>query len=164
LIRATALLALLALPAIAQAADGAAIYRAITAIRPDRLAKDAPKIPESAYVKAVGGRPATGIEFVDGEKAGKGWGVQLYDLPVSVLWKAVNDDGDQAGRLPVSVSADVAGQRFHSGRYLFQFMPLPIVSDRWWVVHILHNAALYKDSNGTFWEQSWTDATDPSRV
>jgi hypothetical protein len=43
-------------------------------------------------------------------------------------------------------------------------MPLPIVSDRWWVVHILHNAALFTSSDGTFWEQSWTDATDVTRV
>jgi hypothetical protein len=108
-IRAIAAFALILLPALAEAADGAAIYQAITAVRPERLAKDAPNIPEAAYEKAAAGQAATGIEFVDGQKAGKGWGVQLYDLPVQVLWKAVNDDADQAGRLPISVSADVGG-------------------------------------------------------
>ena len=128
------------------------------------MAKDAPAIPQGTYAKAEAGELVSGLEGVDGVSAAKGWGVAVFDIPIEYVWKAVNDEGSYAGRLPVSHSEVVAGRIKHDNRYLFQYMPLPMVDDRWWVTQMRHNAALYKASGGKIWEQAWTDATDTSRL
>ena len=128
------------------------------------MAKDAPVIPDGTYAKADQGELVAGLEGVEGVAAAKGWGVAVFDIPIQFVWKAVNDEGVYANRLPVSHSEVVAGKPKRDDRYLFQYMPLPMVADRWWITHMRHNGALYTASAGKIWEQAWTDATDTSHL
>jgi len=153
--------AFLGVPAVAFAGDLPDIVAQILAARRER-AQEIPDIPADAYTRALGGEVVSGIEFVDGAKAGKGWGVMVYDAPVEAVWQAVNDEETYPGRMPLAVSKVVAGQKHRSGRTLFQYMELPVVNDRWWMVRVSHNAALYEASGGDYWESTWTAATDPS--
>ena len=154
-------LMLLSLAEARTVAEGLAI---LDPLRSQRAADAAPTVPADAYTRAASGEHVKGIQSVEGVAASKGWGVAVFDLPVEAVWKAVNDEKRFAGRLPVSESAVVAGTPNRDGRYLFQYMPLPVVDDRWWVVHMDHNAGLYQQSGGVVWELSWKDATDASRV
>ena len=102
----TIALAAEAVPSTARAADITEIVEQILAARRER-AKDVPDIPADAYTRALGGEVVSGIEFVDGAKAGKGWGVAVYDVPVEAMWKAINDEGTYSGRLPLRVASRV---------------------------------------------------------
>ncbi len=157
-------LLLLLAPAHAHAGPLDDLVERIRGIRSQRLGPDAPDIPAAAYHKALSGQMVTGVEFVDGAKAGKGWGVAVFDQPVEDVWRVVNDEERQVGRIPVDASVIIAGERHQTGRTLFQYMRLPVVTDRWWVVDVTHNGPLYEASGGTFWEQRWTEVADPQRA
>ena len=154
----------LALSGSAALADVQSTADALAPLRAKRMAKDAPTIPAGTYAKAEAGELVSGLEGVDGVSAAKGWGVAVFDIPIESVWKAVNDEGAYAGRLPVSHSEVVAGNPKRDDRYLFQYMPLPMVDDRWWVTHMRHNGAIYTASGGKIWEQAWIDATDDTRL
>lgn len=151
-------------------ADAASVDEVLTEIgqiaplRSMRKARQAPAIPEQAYRNAAEGKPSSGVHFVDGVAAGKGWGVAIFDQPVESVWMAVNSDESFADRLPLSTSTIIEGDLHRDGRILFQYMPLPIVKDRWWIVDVRQNSELYQASNGKLWELAWTDATDEARL
>ena len=154
----------IAIGSLVSSADTQSLVDDLAPFRTKRMAKDAPKIPAGTYAKAESGEYISGLEGVDGVSAAKGWGVAIYDIPIEFVWKAVNDEGTFANRLPVNHSEVVAGKPKRDNRYLFQYMPLPMVDDRWWVTHMRHNGDLYTASGGKIWEQAWTDATDTSRL
>jgi len=155
---------LLLLPTFARAAPIDDVLQEIAPLRALRLAKDAPEIPASAYQKAAEGSPVSGVLMTEEEKAGKGWGVMVYDLPIEAVWMAVNDEPTMARWLPVSISTVIEGVPGANGHVLFEYMPLPIFTDRWWIVEVFHNTELYRASGGKVWEQAWFDATDPDRL
>ncbi len=157
-------MSLLVLVALAQARSVDEALALLEPLRALRHADAAPTVPRSAYASASAGQHVKGIEAVDGVAASKGWGVAVFDLPIEAVWKAVNDEKRFAGLLPVQESAVLTGTPNRDGRTLFQYMELPIVDDRWWVVAMDHNAELYTQSGGVVWELSWKDATDPSRL
>lgn len=126
-------------------------------LRAMRTARAPAEPPTSAYEGALR-KPVSGFEPVAGTTA-KAWGVAVFELPVEALWMAINDESRMAGRLPVSMSTVVGGEVRKAPRRVFEYMPLPIVSDRWWVVDVEHNAPMYLASKGRLWEASWTDAT-----
>lgn len=119
---------------------------------------------EAAYASVASGEVQAGVIMVEEEKAGKGWGLVLYDAPVEAVWMAINDqDGVVEGR-PVAVSVVVEGPKTGAERLLFQYLEVPIFKDRWWIVQIHHNAPLYEASQGKVWEQHWTYVDDPPRL
>lgn len=152
------------LPATAAASSVDEVLAEVAPLRALRLATDAPEIPAEAYAKAAQGKRVSGIEAVEGIAAAKGWGVAIYDQPVEAVWKAVNDEAQHPSRLPIAHSAVVRGTPALTGRYLFEYMPLPVVRDRWWIVEVHHNADLYARSGGRVWEEAWDDATDPTML
>ncbi len=137
--------------------------------RVHRGVREAPKIPESAYLKALSGEVVSGIEGVEGVAAAKGWGLMLMHLPVEQVWATVNDETIQPGVMPVSHSLVIAGERWQEERTVFQYMPLPFpISDRWWMTQIHFSSSFYTASGGRFWEMYWTDKTHihtpPSKI
>jgi len=125
--------------------------------RPHRMTETAPNIPESAYQTALDGDIAAGIEVVEDIKAAKGYGVVVVDVPIATLWKAVTDEDHHANVLPITHSKTVEGAPRSANHTVFQFMDIPVLTDRWWVVRIRYNSALYSASSGRAWELVWTD-------
>jgi hypothetical protein len=126
-----------------------------------RAADRAPVISAETYERALKG-PVTGIQFVDGVNAAQGWGVAVYDMPIEQVWQGLVSENEHAGVTPVSVSQVIKGAPYADGRMLFQYMPLPIVTDRWWVVKLRHNKRLYEASGGRMWELYWSDDSNPA--
>lgn len=119
-----------------------------------------PVIPAAAYTKALGGQIATGVEMVEGVAAGKAWGVSKLDIAASDVWKAVNSDEVFEDYMPVDHSDVVSGRKHADGRYIFQYMPLPLVDDRWWITKLQHNTKLFTESGGRIMELYWFDQMD----
>lgn len=144
----------MAMTAVAAPLD---VVEELRPLRSLRSARSPAEPEDAAYGKALD-RPVAGIEPVAGTTA-KGWGVLIVPEPIEAVWMAVNDEARMGGKLPVSLSRVIGGDARRAPRRVFEYMPLPIISDRWWVVDVSHNAELYTASGGRMWEVSWTDAT-----
>ena len=88
-------------------------------------------------------------------------GVMMSELPVELLWQAINDDHHHAddGHLPLRVSEVVLGRPGQDRRELFQYYAKAGFG-RWWVVRLVMNEALFKASDEVLWELRWKDAME----
>ncbi len=131
----------------------------VMAHRDARMANGAPIVPQSAYEDALAGERVARISRVVGVGAAKAWGVAVVDAPVETVWMVVNDESALGEHLPVSTAQVVDGTSGTAPRRVFEYLPLPIISDRWWMSDVSHNGQLYTATEGRAWEQVWTDAT-----
>ena len=128
----------------------------VMAHRDARMADGAPIVPQSAYEDALAGERVAQISRVDGIAAAKAWGVAVVDAPIETVWMVVNDESALGEHLPVSTAQVVQGTARSAPRRVFEYLPLPIISDRWWMSDVSHNGPLYTATNGRAWEQVWT--------
>jgi len=166
-ILASLLAAALTPTAQAKGADHAAIQARLAEIEPlrsQRIAKDPPTIPASAWEQVAAGKIATGVQEVPGYKAKMGWGAALLEVDVATMWRALNEELHHKDLLGLDHVEVVKGSACQYGRQVLMVMPLPIVSDRWWVVQNSENTKLNAASGGRIWELRWdgvADATVP---
>ena len=125
----------------AHADEATQIHQQLIALRAQRLAPGPPQVTVGQVRAALGGTTVTDLEMVEGVKAAKGYGLKVYDLPVAALWKAVVDERHHANYLPVQVSKVIRGDPTQTGRTIFQYIDLPVVSDRWWTVMLTPEAS-----------------------
>jgi hypothetical protein len=132
--------------------------RALESHRSVRLAR-APRIPDSAYLSAAQGKVVKAVIAQEGAESGKAWGVYVSPVSVQPLWKAINDEPHLVGYIPVTESVVVKGTVRGSGALVFQYLAIPVpgVSDRWWLTRVRFNPALYKACEQRCWELSWMD-------
>ena len=122
-----------------------------------RTSGTAPNIPRADYQAALNGEIVTGIEVIEDIKAAKGYGIVAVDLPIDTLWKAIADEDHHAGQLPVSHSRTIDGKPRSIDHTIFQYIEVPILTDRWWLVRIRYNNNLYTATGGRAWELWWSD-------
>ena len=132
------------------------LYASFQQWRGLRASDSAPRISETTFRAAVGGKTQSGVEFVEGVDAGKGWALGILESPIWAVWQAVLDAPNLSRFMPIDHSAAIQRARL-SGAVVFQYMSLPVVSDRWWCVQQQHNRRLYEASNGLAWELTWKD-------
>ncbi|HMV65204.1 MAG TPA: hypothetical protein PKA64_00040 [Myxococcota bacterium] len=82
-------------------------------------------------------------------------GVAVLDVPISRLWAAINDDRSKVEWTALDYLALLDGQYCQAPRRVFQFLPVPLLTDRWWVVDIGYNEAIASASGGRVREQTW---------
>jgi hypothetical protein len=141
----------------AMAADAQALGIQLEAWRPHRLAKSGPSITVDEVGQALSGKIVSGVEVVENIKAGKGYALAVFDIPIAHIWRGIVDEDHHAEHLMVDVSKTVEGTPRQDQHTLFQYLDVPIFSDRWWVVKQDFNEALYASSQGRAWEVAWTD-------
>lgn len=125
-------------------------------LRSDRIAKEAPPIPEEMYLKAAAGGVPTGLLSAEGTAAKKAYGVAIVDVPIERLWAAINDDAGKLEVTRLSYAEVIEGSPCSVPRTIFQYLPTPlVVADRWWVVDIAHNLAAATSSQGRVREMHW---------
>lgn len=152
---------------VAAAADPATITSRLTEIdtvRSLRAAEGVPTIPESAYASILSGDVETGIVSVEGHAAKKAWGLAVVDAPIERLWAAINDDLGGVAYNKLEMSEVVSGTRCNSGRGVLQLLPVPWVTDRWWITFITANDAISTATSGRVRENTWQSNNDPSLV
>ena len=146
---------LLMLTLAAQADEGTNLHSARQSWKSLRDGVTA-EVPPSAYVSAIAGEITSGLQEDPGTGVSRAWGVGVLEVPIEAVWRGLTDMTGFAQWMPVDFAAAISnGQR--SGAVVFQFIRLPIVSDRWWCVQQQHNAELYRASSGQAWELTWSD-------
>ena len=120
-----------------------------------RLLKNNPKIPQSAYQKAARGEVATGLQEVKGHQAQIGWGVAIFDIPIKHLYASINEEESHVDYTAVSFGKVVRGKACSNGREVLMILPLPIVSDRWWVTNQFTNPKMRLASKNKAAELVW---------
>ncbi len=133
----------------------------MAALRALRITDHAPPIPREAWQQAAGGEIVTGIAVVEGHKARAGWGVAVLPVEIGMLWSGLSDVGSHRSLPGLSHVEIVHGAPCTDLRRVMMVMPLPIVSDRWWVVESRSNTALAAQTDGHVRELIWTGVIDP---
>jgi hypothetical protein len=158
------MLALILGTCLAHAVSGAEVAAQLESLKAHRGIETAPKIPASAYQQALDGRIAKGIEVVESIKAAKGYGVAVFDIPIADMWKAIADESHHAGATSVSISEVISGSPRTHDHVIFQYLDIPMLSDRWWLVNIRYTSGLYTASSGQLWELTWKDKNSDSAL
>jgi hypothetical protein len=97
-----------------------------------------PRIPSSAYERALGGALVASVDTGSGA-VGAAWGVVAMNEPIERVWMAVNDEVGLERHLPTQTAAVLVGSDHGAPRTLYEYLPLPVVQDRWWVVEVEHS-------------------------
>jgi len=94
------------------------------------------------------------------------YGLGIMNTPIANLWSALNDETRQAQYTAVAHSELIAGERCEEGRKIFQYLeiPVPFVSNRWWIGLPRGNARLMRDSGGAVRELTFSSSVDKSLV
>ncbi|MCB9677716.1 MAG: hypothetical protein H6737_21600 [Alphaproteobacteria bacterium] len=132
----------------------------VAPLRKQRLGRWDPEIPASAYATVAKGDVATGITAVPGSKARIAWGLSVLEAPIDRLFSAVNDDRNKPDYSKLSHVELLEGEFCAPRRLTFQYLPIPIISDRWWVIEQRINAEVHAASAGTVREMVWVKLED----
>ena len=120
-----------------------------------RLLDTNPTIPVTAYQKAARGEVATGLQKVADHPAQIGWGVAIFDVPIAHLFASINEEENHVDHTAVSFGKVVRGKKCRDAREVLMILPLPIVTDRWWITHQFTHPKIRRVSNGTVAELVW---------
>ncbi|MBW2255117.1 MAG: hypothetical protein JRI25_11025 [Deltaproteobacteria bacterium] len=105
----------------------------VAPLRDSRLAEWVEPIDPDDYERAAGGRVTTGVIAVEGEKARQAYGVGVLEVPIAKLWAAINDDDGKARKTSLAYAELLSGEACRTPRKVFQYLPVPVFTDRWWV-------------------------------
>ncbi|MBM76663.1 MAG: hypothetical protein CMK59_14750 [Proteobacteria bacterium] len=119
-----------------------------------RLVDYTPTIPQSAYQKAAKGYVATGLDDT------VGWGVAVFEVPINELWRGINHELHHTGLTPVSHTEIIKGTPCSDGRWVLMEMPIPLITDRWWITEQLTAPNLFLSSQGVVRELSWKEVKE----
>lgn len=130
----------------------------IEALRELRVEKTAPRPSAADVRKAAQGTVVSGLI---GRKA---WAVAVMDVPIGKLWAGLNDETRQPGYTSIAYAELISGSLCKSNRRVFQYLPVPMISDRWWIGIRYSNSKLSQASGGSVREMYWRSSTDPTEV
>jgi hypothetical protein len=132
--------------------------RAIEPLRAQRVQKGAPLPSDEDIRKAAAGTVVSGV------RGTTGWGVAVLNLPIGRLWAGLNDETRHPGYTATAYSELMSGAPCASGRKVFQYLPVPMLDDRWWVSVLRTNQTLQRDSGGAVRELYFQGGSDPAEV
>ena len=130
----------------------------IEPLRASRLERAAPRSTDDDVRKAAQGSVAV---HVSGYKA---WATAVLNLPIGKFWAGLNDETRHPGYTAVAYSELIKGSPCQSGRAVLQYLPIPMVTDRWWIGHIRSNANIARASSNSVREMVWRGSVDPTEV
>ncbi|MEC7983989.1 MAG: hypothetical protein VX278_02425 [Myxococcota bacterium] len=128
-----------------------------------RLGEGIPQIPEEAYQRAAQGEIITGIQEVSGHSASIGWGVAVLKAPIDDFWAGINDGEAHVGKTPIQFAKVISGEPCMDQREMLMILPIPIVSDRWWIIRSSTNPSLKLESKGRMREMSWSNVSNAEK-
>ncbi len=132
----------------------------IEPLRSLRLAEVTPEVAAEGWLKVAAGEVVTGLDDVPGHSPRLGWGVAVLDVEIGALWRAINEDLWHGDALDMDLVEIVAGTACASDRRVLRVMPVPVLTDRWWVVQYTVNHRLRDASGGRMRELRWSGVTD----
>lgn len=130
--------------------------------RPMRIQASAPRPTEADLRKAASGVVVTGL--LEAKTGTRAYGVAVVPMSISLFWAALNDETRQPGYTAIGYSEIVSGRPCASGRHVLQFLPVPMMSDRWWIGILTKNSKLMTASGGAVRELAWQSSIDPAEI
>ncbi len=130
--------------------------------RPWRIQPSAPRPTAADLNKAAGGAVVTGL--IPSKSASKAYAVAIVGVPIARLWSALNDETRHPGFTAVEYSELLSGRPCASGRRVLQFLPVPMLADRWWIGILTKNSKIMSASGGAVRELAWQSSIDPAEV
>lgn len=127
-----------------------------------RIWASAPKPSEAELRKVAAGAVVTGLLVSD--DGSRAYGAAIVPMPIGVFWSALNDETRHPGYTPIGYSELLAGRACASGRRVLQFLPVPMLADRWWIGVLTINQKLMSASGGAVRELAWKSSVDPAEV
>lgn len=127
-----------------------------------RLQREAPAVSEPELRKVVAGAVVTGTR--DATMGSKAYGAAILSVGLPTLWAALNDETRHPGYTAVAYSELLEGRVCHSGRRVLQYLPVPFITDRWWIGVLTANAGVRSASGGSVRELAFDSLTDPALV
>jgi hypothetical protein len=137
-----------ALTLAATPAEGLAKVDEAARFRSMRMAQGVPPVPRPAYQEALDGRIATGLEAHPTMSAKKAWGVAVLNVNIKKLAAAINDDRSKLEYTRLAYAEIVKGAWCESGRSVFQFIKVPMLTSRWLISHPTWNKPIELASGG----------------
>lgn len=149
---------------MAWAVDADQLERRLAEVAPmrDWRLYQAPTPSSSDVRKAATGTIVTGLLNTD--SGSKAYGVAVVPVDIGTFWAALNDETRHPGYTAVSYSELVSGSVCRSGRKVLQYLPVPMLADRWWVGILTLNSKLMSQSGGAVRELAFTSSVDASLV
>jgi hypothetical protein len=140
------------------------LYKRVVELQPERVILEAPTPLLAEVRRSLSGETPTGTRRVAGVDAVQGYGLHVFDVPIDQVWMAINDTPHQRAFTAIDRTETIAGTPRANGRVSFQFLEIPVIPDRWWVVRTQNNGALFDRTHGEVWEMGWVDATSDAAV
>ncbi len=133
-------------------------------VRSQRLLSGLPTIPASAYATLESGGVVTGVQDTGGTLK-RVWGVGILNRSPAELGAAISDDERKPKFTDLSKAVILSGRACASGRVVFQYLDVSLLSDRWWVVEQLTNEGIAAATSGKVREYVWKAVSDaPARL
>ena len=89
-----------------------------------------------------------------------GWGIGIFQVEIQELYAALNEEESHTGLSPVDYTKIIQGAACTNHRQVMMHLPIPMLSDRWWVTVQGTNPALRQISNGQMAELTWNALSD----
>jgi len=121
------------------------------------------KFTVAEYAQVIGGESVFKARKLPGSDIAEGGVARILQVPAWQIWRAVVDEPHHKDFMPQIFFADVlegAGQ----GRLIFDFLEIPFLDDRQWVVEAKHWGALWTKSSGRIWMASFKTPEDQAAV
>jgi len=137
--------------------DASSLLRIVSdtqSLRTYRLGTNLPTLPISAYQQAASGTVAAGLD------GGVGWGVGVFDIGIEELYAAINEEEAHVGLSPVNYTKILKGAPCSNQRQVMMHLPIPMLSNRWWVTTQGTNPAIRTKSKGHMAELTWQAIKD----
>ncbi|MCA9491957.1 MAG: hypothetical protein KC621_18620 [Myxococcales bacterium] len=128
-----------------------------------RVWASAPHPSETELRKIAGGAVVTTLVGASGGGTSAYAGA-IVPMDIGHFWAALNDETRHPGYTAVSYSELLSGRICQSGRRVLQFLPVPMLADRWWIGVLTKNSKIMTASGGSVRELSWTSSIDPAEI
>ena len=123
-------------------------------LRVHRQANKLPTIPKETYAQVSINHIVTGLTDV-GDDAKVGWGVGIFPVSIEEMYAALNEEVQHVPSSPVNVTEVIQGTACTNGRVVFMNLPIPMLSDRWWVTTQGTSPEIRRVSQGQMAELTW---------
>ena len=144
----------------AQAADpldGPGLAEFMESLEPllaGRKGGDLPDLSESDFVHLASGEPVIKQQTMDGTDTLGATVFHVADVQAWQIWLAICDRDHHEEFMP-HIKEGVCLEDFGHSRLVYQYLSLPAVKDRHWIIRTRTNGSLWTTSGHSVWESYW---------
>jgi len=132
----------------------AAHLESIAELLADRIGGALPELTDAEYASLAAGRDVIKQQAMDDTAMLGATVFTVSDVQAWRIWLAICDRDHHEEFMP-HIREGVCLTDFGHSRLVYQYLALPAVKDRHWVIRTRTNGPLWNRSDRTIWESSW---------